>query len=266
MDFGNKTAVITGGASGIGRATARQFAKHGAKVAILDVSEGAGNGAVSEIIHAGGTAIFLNCDVSDHPQIKDSLDHVAHVFGGIDFLFNNAAKKILGGVLELDESEWDDIMATNLKSVFLVSKLAVPFMQNRGGGVIINNSSVQAFTSSPRIAAYGASKGGVLALTRNMALDLAPYNIRVNCVCPGSIDTNMMKYVIDTLPDDQRDSCIAQWIADLPLKCLGRPEDVSEAVLFLCSGKARFITGSSLIIDGGLTSSPIGISMQYLDG
>ena len=243
----NKIAVITGGTSGIGKATAKLFAREGASVAVVGRSEEKGNAIVKEIISSGGKAIFVKCDVSKEEDAKNMADQVIKEFGQIDILYNNAGVVEFGAAHETEEKSWDKMLDINLKGVYLCSKYAIPHMQKQKKGSIINTASVAGIVGFPGIAAYCASKGGVHILTKNMALDYAPDGIRVNDICPGVIETPM---TIDAFGEEG----VSDQAEVHPLGRVGTPEDIAYAALFLASDESSFVTGTSLIVDGGFTA------------
>jgi NAD(P)-dependent dehydrogenase (short-subunit alcohol dehydrogenase family) len=244
-----KRALITGGASGIGRATALLFAREGAAVAVVDVNEAGGQAVVQMIVDEGGQAIFVRCDVTQAGDCQRAVQQTVDELGGLDVLFNNAGIIRRASVLETSEEEWDWVMAVNVKSVFLLSKYAIPVMAQAGGGVIINTASGWGLVGGRKAAAYCASKGAVVLLTKAMALDHGQQNIRVNCICPGDTDTPMLRDEARQLgePDDR---FLAE-AAQRPLQRIGRPEDIAQAALYLASDASSFVTGATLVVDGG---------------
>lgn len=249
MRFKDKVVLITGGTSGIGRATALHFAREGAKVAVAGRDEGRGQGVVDEIEKAGAIALFLQCDVCLADDCRRAVDETVRAFGRLDVLFNNAGVYLANTVVDCTEEEWDLTVDTGLKGTYLMSKFAIPVMIAQGGGAIVNNASGWGLVGGDQAAAYCAAKGGVVVLTKAMAIDHARQGIRVNCVCPGDVDTPM-------LPEDAQRRGLA-WEAYLagaaqrPMGRIGRPEEVARAVLFLASEEASFITGAALPVDGG---------------
>lgn len=236
-----KVALITGAGSGIGRASALLFAREGAKVAVVDYAREGGQETAKMIKQAGGEAIFIEADVSKAADVQRMVKATLDTYGRIDILFNNAG--IMGApapTAKATEENWDLVLDINLKSVFLASKYAIPVMLNRGGGVIINTASITGFMGSPDMAAYGASKGGVIQLTRTIALEYADKNIRANCICPGMIETQMTESEGPTVPLDF-----------IPQKRAGRAEDVARAALYLASADSAYVTASCLVVDGG---------------
>jgi len=245
----DRIALITGGASGIGRATALHFAREGAAVAVVDLDEDGGERAVSAIIDEGGRALFLRCDVSQAADCRRAVEQTVDRLGGLDILFNNAGIIRRATVTDTSEEAWDRVMAVNVKSVFLLSKYAVPVMARSGGGVIINTGSGWGLTGGRRAVSYCASKAAVVNMTRAMALDHGEQNIRVNCICPGDTDTAMLRDEARQL--GARDEDFLAEAADRPLRRVGRPEDIAEAALYLASDASSFVTGTALVVDGG---------------
>ena len=244
-----RTAVITGGAGGIGRATALLFAREGAGVCIVDLHEEAGQEIAREISAAGGHAIFERADVTSSADCRRVLERTVHEFGGIHVLFNNAGIIRRASVVEISEADWDAVMAVNVKSVFLVSREVIPIMAMAGGGSIINTASGWGLAGGPRAAAYCASKGAVVLLTKAMAIDHGRQNIRVNCICPGDTDTAMLRREARQLGEAE-DRFLSD-SARRPLGRVGRPEEVAQAALYLAGDDASFVTGSALVVDGG---------------
>jgi NAD(P)-dependent dehydrogenase (short-subunit alcohol dehydrogenase family) len=248
-ELSGKRALITGGASGIGRATAKLFARQGAEICIADVDAAAGHGVADEIIIEGGRAIFVRCDVSSAVECQNAVQQMVAEFGGIDILFNNAGIIRRASVVDTTEDEWDRVMAVNVKSVFLLGKYVVPHMDKEGGGVIINISSGWGLVGGRNAASYCASKGAVVQLTRAMALDHGAQRIRVNCICPGDTDTAMLRIEAQQLGETE-DAFLAE-AANRPLQRVGTPEDIAQAALYLASETSAFITGTTLVVDGG---------------
>lgn len=251
MRLKDKVALITGSGSGIGRATAILFAKEGAKVAVADYVRNAGEETVEIIKNAGGEAFFISVDVSNANDVQKMIEETVNHYGKLDILFNNAGINIPAPITETTEELWDKIMNINLKGVFLGCKYAVPVMKKQGGGVIINTASIFAFAGFVNDSAYCASKGGVYAFTRALALEVAPFNIRVNCICPGTTLTPLVQGVWKKLgkPEERASATIQQ----IPLGRLGKPEDMANAALFLASDESSFVTGAAIIVDGGFT-------------
>lgn len=244
-----KTALITGAAHGIGRATALLFARAGAAIAVVDKDETAGHRVVGEIVNSGGRAIFVAADVTRAARCAVAASRTVEELGGCDILCNNVGIIRRASVLETSEEEWDRIMAVNVKSIFLLSKAVIPHMIKAGGGSIVNIASGWGLTGGRRAAAYCASKGAVVQLTRAMALDHGPDNIRVNCICPGDTDTAMLRREAEEL-GEPAERFLAE-AASRPLGRIGRPEDVAQAALYLASEASAWVTGIALVVDGG---------------
>jgi NAD(P)-dependent dehydrogenase (short-subunit alcohol dehydrogenase family) len=244
-----KTAVITGAASGIGRATARLFAGEGALVLLTDMNESAGHAAATEITEQGGRAIFEPGDVTLTADCRRVTERAVREFGGIHVLFNNAGIIRRASVVELSEADWDRVMAVNAKAIFLMSRQVIPVMAAAGGGSIINTASGWGLSGGPRAAVYCASKGAVVLLTKAMAIDHGPQNIRVNCICPGDTDTAMLRHEAQQL-GEPGDKFLAE-AAKRPLGRVGKPEEIAQAALYLASDASSFVTGTALVVDGG---------------
>lgn len=249
MQLLNKVALVTGGASGIGRATALLFASEGAAVAILDRNEQAGTAVAREIIDREGRAIFEPADVTKAADCEHVVQRTVREFGGMDILFNNAGIIRRASVVELSEADWDRVMAVNVKSIFLLSRLVVPIMAKAGGGSIINMASGWGLAGGPRAAAYCASKGAVVLLTKAMAVDHGPQGIRVNCICPGDTDTGMLRAEAQQLGENE--GAFLAESAHRPLGRIGKPEEIAQAALYLASAASSFVSGTALVVDGG---------------
>ena len=246
MKLTGKSAIVTGGANGIGRATALRFAMEGAQVMVADLDTFNGEETVRLIRKSGGEALFMETDVTVSNQVKELVEYTSSQFGSLNIMFNNAG---IGNSevrsIDLAEEEWDRVMDINLKGVFLGIKHSVPEMIKSGGGVIINTSSLLGLKGQKFMSAYNASKAGVIRLTQNAALEYGKFNIRVNGIAPGVIDTK----IIDGWKQNER-----KWPIISRANALGRigtPEEVANAVLFLASEEASFITGTTLSVDGG---------------
>jgi NAD(P)-dependent dehydrogenase (short-subunit alcohol dehydrogenase family) len=248
-DLSGKRAIVTGGASGIGRATAGLFARQGAAVCIADIRADLGQEVVDEIAAEGGRALFVPCDVTRAEDCQEVVGRAGQQFGGLDILFNSAGVIHRASVVDTSEDEWDRVMAVNVKSIFLFGKYAVPLMVESGGGAIINVSSGWGLVGGRKAVAYCASKGAVVLLTKAMALDHGSQNIRVNCICPGDTDTPLLKEEAQQLGQDL-EGFFAE-AADRPLKRIGQPEDIAQAALYLASDASAFVTGTTLVVDGG---------------
>jgi NAD(P)-dependent dehydrogenase (short-subunit alcohol dehydrogenase family) len=252
MDLAGKVALITGAGSGIGRATALRLAADGAAVAVMGRRREQLEETVGKVRAQGGEALPLLGDVSVERDAEESLAQTEAAFGGIDILFNNAGVAVDGNVLETTPVVWRQIMETNLTGPFLMSRAAVPLMKRRGGGVIINNASTLGLVGLKDAAAYCASKGGLISLTRAMALDHAADKIRVNAICPGVVDTAMPRR--RGMENADRAELETTYGSLHPLGRIGTPEEVAALVSFLASDDAAFITGVAYPIDGGLTA------------
>ena len=252
MRLHNKVALITGGTSGIGEATALLFAKEGALIAITGRNETRGHAVTAKILESGGRAIFLRTDVRKAEECHRAVEETIKAFGPLDILFNNAGVYYPQTALECTEEEWDLQIDINLKGTFLMSKYALPGMIAQGSGVIVNNSSGWGVVGGDHAVAYCASKGGVVLLTKAMAIDHGRQGVRVNCICPGDVETPM-------LPEDARMRGL-KWedylagCSNRPLGRIGTAEEIAKAVLFLASDDSSFMTGASLIVDGGGTA------------
>jgi NAD(P)-dependent dehydrogenase (short-subunit alcohol dehydrogenase family) len=251
--FDQKVVIVTGGALGIGRATAVEFGREGAQVTIADINEAAGRTAVEAVERAGGRGHLVVADVARANECQRVVRETVERFGGIDVLFNNVGIQPLDSYLNVEdttEAMWDRIIDVNLKSYFLMSKYAIPEIRRRGGGAIVNTASVQGLQSQKGVPAYAASKGGILSLTRQMALDYATENIRVLAVCPGSIETEMVRTAAASEPDGI-EAALKRFAESEPVKRLGTGQDIANAVLFLASDRASFMTGEYVCVDGG---------------
>jgi NAD(P)-dependent dehydrogenase (short-subunit alcohol dehydrogenase family) len=248
-DLARKVAFVTGAASGIGRITAVAFAQRGASVGVADIDQQRNHETASMITDIGGQAIAVRCDVTRGEDVQAALDQTVEAFGRLDYAFNNAgAEQQPKPTAEITEEEWDRIITINLRSVFLCLKYEIPLLLQHGGGAIVNTSSGAGVKVFGRGAAYAAAKHGVIGLTKDAALDYAGSNIRINAICPGIINTEMMdRFTGGT--DEGRDRVIAQE----PIGRMGRPEEIAAAVVWLCSDAASFVTGHALVADGGQT-------------
>ncbi len=244
-----KVALITGAGSGIGRGIALRLSEMGASIVVIDVNCDGGKETVRAIEGGGNRAMFAECDIRSSDGCHRAVEQTIAAYGKIDILCNNAGVVVRKDVLELQEGEWDAVLDVGLKAAYLMSHEVIPHMIRNGGGVIINTGSGWSLKGGPKAAAYCAAKGGILNLTRAMAIDFGPKNVRVNCVCPGDIDTPMLAGECRQLGEDPGQ--FMREAADRPLRRVGTPEDVANAVLFLASDMARWITGAYLVVDGG---------------
>ncbi|CAN5469685.1 SDR family NAD(P)-dependent oxidoreductase [soil metagenome] len=252
-EFEGRVALVTGGAMGIGKGIVEAFAREGAGVGIADVNAEAAEGLARTIESAGGRALATIGDVSAAEDAERMVAETVAGLGRLDVLVNNAGIQPVDWyyrVEETPEKVWDRILGVNLKGTFLMSKYAIPRIREAGGGAVVNMASVQGLQSMPRVPSYAASKGGVLSLTRNMALDYARENIRVNAVCPGTIDSEMVRAAARAEGGDI-EANVQRYGAFHPIGRIGVPEDIAQAVLFLASDRAAFITGEHLSVDGG---------------
>ena len=250
MGLKQKVAIITGAKSGIGLATALRFAAEGAKVVLADVRDA--QQEAREITEGGGEALFVQVDVSSESQVDTLIEKTIVAYGRLDVLVNNAGIELAKKVTDTTEAEWDRLMDVNLKGVFLCSKAAIPVMQRQGGGVIVNVASELGLVGGSEIAAYSASKGGVVQLTKAMAIDHADDQIRANCVCPGPVATPLLEAIVEASsnPEEERRSIVGKTL----LKRVGRPEEIANVVLFLASEESSYMTGSAVVVDGGWTA------------
>jgi NAD(P)-dependent dehydrogenase (short-subunit alcohol dehydrogenase family) len=250
-----KVVIVSGGAHGIGEATVLAFAREGYRVAMADIDRAAGENLAARSRSMSGEVAFIQADVSRSSEARDVVQKTVAAFGGVDVLFNNVGiqpPESYRTAEDLDEAVWDRIMDVNAKSCFLLCKYAIPEMLKRGGGVIINNASTQGLQSQKLVPAYAASKGAVLSLTRNLALDYAEKNVRVVAICPGSVDTPLLRAAAAVESPQNPDKALTEWGAKHPIGRVGRAGEIAEVVLFLASDKASFITGEYVCVDGGL--------------
>ncbi len=251
MSFNGQVAIVTGAAKGIGWGIAKVMSEKGAKVVVVDWDEENGKKSAEGIRKAGGDATFVKCDVSNENQVKAMIQATLDKYGKIDILVNNAGVGVYKSVLDATSEDWDRCLNVNLKGQFLCCKYAIPHMQALGKGAIVNISSVHSFATVNGVAPYAASKGGITALTRNLAIDYGPA-IRVNSVAPGWVLTPLIQSIFDSYSDpaEQQQAVEKRQV----MKRIGRPEDIGYAVAFLASDEASFITGAQLFVDGGLTA------------
>jgi NAD(P)-dependent dehydrogenase (short-subunit alcohol dehydrogenase family) len=251
MRLSGKVAIVTGGGSGIGRAISELFADEGAKVVIADWNRDAGESVAEALQKAGREVAYCYADVSKSPDVKHMVASTVGQYGKLDVLVNNAAIQILAQLMDTTEEAWDRLHAINLKGVFLGCKYALPAMIQGRGGSIVNMASILGFVGDPDLAAYCAAKGGVIALTKAAALTYGPKGVRVNCICPGDVETPLVQEYFNKDPDParlRREVC-----SKYALRRIATPQDIAQAALFLASDASSFLTGSTLVVDGGLT-------------
>jgi len=256
INFDEKVAIVTGAAKGIGEAAARRLAESGASVALLDVDEKVGRQTAASIERGE----FFRCDVSSANQVDSAVKAVVGRFGGIDIVVSNAGIQEYGDVVGTSEELWDKVLNVNLKGCFLISKYSVPYMLKRGAGAIVVVGSVQSMSAIGGSAAYVTAKHGLLGLVRAMALDYAQKGIRVNCVCPGAIDTPMLRWAANLDPNPQKviETCDRMHA----MGRIGQPNEVANAIAYLASDAASFITGAALLVDGGMLVPAGGMGFQ----
>src|SRR5213596_1353462 len=250
LSFENKVALVTGAGSGMGLAAARAFAAEGAAVALADINEAAARAAAEQLVAAGHKAIGIQCDVADDAQVKAMVEQTVATFGRLDAAFNNAGiQSPVAEVADASMAEFDRVNAVNLRAVFCCMKYELLQMREQGSGAIVNNSSLGGLVGIAGRAAYHAGKHGVLGLTKSAALEYASRGIRINAVCPGTINTPMVAEMLAKEPDAMKEI-----MRDQPIGRLGQPEEIAAAVLWLCSSGASFVIGHALVVDGGFTA------------
>ncbi len=260
-DFRDKVAIVTGSGMGIGLSAARKLAQEGASVVICSDREDQARQAAAGLREEGLEVTGLRADVTNAAEMEGLIDAVVEAYGGVDVLVNSAGVQRYGTVVDTEEDVWDEVLGVNLKGMYLAARYAIPEMKRRGGGAIVNVSSVQAIASQTGVAAYTASKGGVNALTRAMALDHAHENIRVNAVCPASVDTPMLRWSADLFRGEKSvEETVENWGRMHPIGRVAKPEEVAEVICFLASPKASFVTGGEYKVDGGLLAA-IGVQL-----
>jgi NAD(P)-dependent dehydrogenase (short-subunit alcohol dehydrogenase family) len=248
-----RVAFITGAGSGIGRAAAELFAAEGAAVAVVDLNGDAADETVAKVVAEGGRAVALTANVAVAAEVEAAVARAVEELGGLDVLYNNAGVDSRGSVADAEEADWDRCFNVNAKGTFLCSRAAVPALSVRGG-TIINQGSVAGLVAVPNFAAYCAAKGAVVALTRSMAIDLAPRRIRVNAICPGTVFTPLMEPMLRARGDGDLEAGLAKTVAKYPIGHLGSPEEIARVALFLAGDDSSFLTGSIVTADGGMTA------------
>jgi NAD(P)-dependent dehydrogenase (short-subunit alcohol dehydrogenase family) len=248
-----RVAFITGAGSGIGRAAAELFAAEGAAVAVVDLNGEAAEETVAKVVAEGGRAVALTANVAVAGDVEAAVARTVEELGGLDVLYNNAGVDSRGSVADAEEADWDRCFNVNAKGTFLCSRAAVPALSVRGG-TIINQGSVAGLVAVPNFAAYCAAKGAVVALTRSMAIDLAPRRIRVNAICPGTVFTPLMEPMLRARGDGDLEAGLAKTVAKYPIGHLGSPEEIARVALFLAGDDSSFLTGSIVTADGGMTA------------
>jgi NAD(P)-dependent dehydrogenase (short-subunit alcohol dehydrogenase family) len=260
-EFSGKVAIVAGGALGIGLAAARRLAQDEAPVVICSDREGQVGQAVDDLRAEGFEVQGTRADVTSSADMMKLVAFAAETYGGVDILVNSAGVQRYGTVVETEEDVWDEVLGVNLKGMYLACKHAIPEIRKRGGGAIVNVSSVQAFASQKGVAAYTASKGGVNALTRAMALDHAEEGIRVNAVCPASVDTPMLRWSANLFKGEKTaEETVEDWGKMHPIGRVARPGEVAEVIAFLAGPRASFVTGGEYKVDGGMLAA-LGVSL-----
>ena len=249
-----KVAVITGAGSGIGAAAAELFAAEGARVCVADVRADAAQEVAERIAGNGGGALAASVDVCDEDAVRELVSSVMSRWGRLDSLYNNAGVDAIGDITDVEAGDWDRCFAVNVTGTWLCSRHAVPAIETSGGGAIINQGSVAALVGIRRFAAYCAAKGAIVSLTRAMALDLAPRGVRVNCICPGTVRTQLMESLLAERGGGNLEKGVEMTIEKYPLGRLGTPEDIARIALFLSSNDTAFVTGAIYVADGGMTA------------
>lgn len=257
MNFEGKAAIVTGGALGIGQAVCELLAARGASVAIFDWDEKAGNETCERIENSVGNAVFHKVNVADFTEVEKAVKSVHKLFGRLDSLVVSAGIQRYGTAVSTTEEQWSEVLDVNLKGAWNVARAVIPLIKESGGGSIVNVSSVQALASQQNVLAYTVSKHGLLGLTRSMAMDFAKDNIRVNAICPGTVDTPMLEWAasLDPNPESVYDACNKMH----PLGRIAKPHEIAEVVAFLAHESSSFVTGAIWTVDGGLLTQIGGV-------
>jgi len=253
MRLENRVAIVTGASSGIGRATAELFASEGARVAVADIEDDAGNETVANIGAAGGDAVFVHMDTSDRESVRAGVASAVDALGPVNTLVNNAAAFVFGKIEDVTDDDWARVFGVNVVGYANCVREALPHMRSGGGGAVVNIASISSFTAQPEFIPYNASKGAVLQLTRCLAMDLAPDNIRVNAICPGAIRTRGWTDRHIESPEQDPEQLYREFGQHSLMKRMGWPEEIAAGALFLASDEASFMTGAHIVIDGGAT-------------
>ena len=266
MDFTGKVAVVTGGANGIGQAVARGFAARGAKgVVVVDRDAAAGAATVAAIRAAGGQAVFCAADVTSSADVQAYVKLALDSYGAIDCFHNNAGiEGRVATTAEYDEAVFDAVMAVNVKGVFLGLRHVLPVMLKQGHGAVVNTASIAGLLGTPGMSAYVASKHAVMGLTKVAAGEVGPAGVRVNAVCPGPIDTRMVRDIAKQVSPNHPEDIASRYAGSIPLRRYGTAEEVANVVLFLCSDLAGNVTGAQYVVDGGRSAAPAGVSSSII--
>jgi NAD(P)-dependent dehydrogenase (short-subunit alcohol dehydrogenase family) len=262
-DFAGKVALVTGAGKGIGRASALRLHRGGAAVACLDIDGAAAEAVAAEIAAEGGRALAATCDVSRDAEVAAAVERTVRTWGRLDAVHANAGIQRYGTALDVTEAEWDEVMDVNLKSAFLTARHTLPHLIAAGGGAMVVTASAQAFATQRGVVHYSTSKAALVALVRALAVDHAHQGVRFNCVCPGSVDTAMLRASAQRFAGDRADGpegLLRQWGRAHPLGRLCTPEEVAEVVAFLLSPRSAFITGAAVLVDGGLVAQ-LGVAL-----
>ncbi len=255
-----QVAFITGGASGMGRATAIRFAREGASVAVADVQDDKGREVVREIEAEGGTAIYLSCDVADEQAVKDAIDQTIERFDGLQILVNVAGIARFKTFHEFTSEDWDEIMGVNLKGMFHTCRNAIPYMTRHSRSYIVNVGSISCFIGDVGESIYSTAKGGVMMLTKSIALEYAADGLRCNCICPGITDTPMLRYHLNTTPDPE--ATLAARLRRVPMGVAVQPDDIARTAVYLSCEDSACVTGTSILVDGGYLAAAEWVSPE----